>query len=116
MAMYLMGYAALRFFVESLRIDPAHEIAGLRVNTWMSIIVFIAAAAWLAWESKHHAEPVPAFAGGPEGSAEEAEAAEEVPTDPTDETAGDEGIDEPVPADQLVEGMATTEEPAAPHE
>ena len=27
-----------RFFVELLRIDPAHEIAGLRLNAWMSLI------------------------------------------------------------------------------
>jgi prolipoprotein diacylglyceryl transferase len=53
MAMYLMGYAVLRFFVESLRIDPANEILGLRVNSWMSILVFAGSAAWLAWESRH---------------------------------------------------------------
>jgi prolipoprotein diacylglyceryl transferase len=47
MAMYLMGYAALRFAVESLRIDPANEILGLRVNTWMSMVVFAGAAVYL---------------------------------------------------------------------
>ena len=68
MAMYLMGYATLRFFVENLRIDPANEIAGLRVNAWMSIIVFVAAAAWLGWESRHHAEPALALDGATLGS------------------------------------------------
>ncbi len=47
MAWYLAGYAALRFVVESLRIDDANEIAGLRVNTWMSIIVFTGAVGYL---------------------------------------------------------------------
>lgn len=52
MAMYLLGYAVLRFLVESLRIDYANEIAGLRVNTWMSMIVFVGALGWLVWDSR----------------------------------------------------------------
>jgi prolipoprotein diacylglyceryl transferase len=48
MAVYLAGYALLRFGVESLRIDAANEILGLRVNTWVSAIVFVAAAGYLA--------------------------------------------------------------------
>ena len=31
-----------RFFEELLRIDPAHEFAGLRLNFWVSIVVFVA--------------------------------------------------------------------------
>ncbi|CAB4804207.1 MAG: prolipoprotein diacylglyceryl transferase [Actinobacteria bacterium] len=52
LAMYLVGYSALRFGVESLRIDRANEIAGLRVNTWVSMIVFVGAVAWLVWDSR----------------------------------------------------------------
>jgi prolipoprotein diacylglyceryl transferase len=47
MAWYLAGYGALRFGTESLRIDEANKIAGLRINTWMSIIVFVGAAGYL---------------------------------------------------------------------
>ena len=47
MAVYLCGYSLLRFGVESLRIDPANEILGLRVNTWVSAIVFAGAAGYL---------------------------------------------------------------------
>lgn len=54
-AMYLLGYSVLRFGTESLRIDRANEIAGLRVNTWMSMIVFAAAIAWLLWDSRREA-------------------------------------------------------------
>jgi len=39
-AVYVAGYTAMRFFIEGLRIDRSHEIAGLRWNQWMSIIVF----------------------------------------------------------------------------
>ena len=55
MAMYLMGYAALRFGVESLRIDPANKLAGLRVNTWVSMIVFVAAGVWLISDARRAA-------------------------------------------------------------
>ena len=47
-ALYVGGYAVGRFLVESLRIDNANRILGLRVNTWTSIVVFVAVALFLA--------------------------------------------------------------------
>jgi prolipoprotein diacylglyceryl transferase len=41
---YVAGYAAGRFWVESLRIDPATELWGVRVNLWISGAALIAAA------------------------------------------------------------------------
>ena len=32
--------------MELLRIDPAHEIAGLRLNAWMSLIGIVAGTTW----------------------------------------------------------------------
>ena len=32
-----------RFWIELLRIDPAHRIGGLRINDWVSVFVFAAA-------------------------------------------------------------------------
>ena len=46
--MYVAGYALGRFFIERLRIDFAHTIAGLRVNEWLSIVVFAAATIAIA--------------------------------------------------------------------
>lgn len=46
--LYVMGYTLARFFIERLRIDEAHQIAGMRLNEWTSILVFIAAAAAFA--------------------------------------------------------------------
>jgi len=40
---YIAAYCVGRLFTESLRIDAAHTIAGLRVNIWMSMFVAIAA-------------------------------------------------------------------------
>jgi prolipoprotein diacylglyceryl transferase len=45
--LYIGGYAVGRFLVESLRIDNANRILGLRVNIWTSIIVAVAVAAFL---------------------------------------------------------------------
>lgn len=42
-AAYLAWYTAGRFWIESLRIDSAHHILGLRLNMWTSIIIFIGA-------------------------------------------------------------------------
>lgn len=47
---YIAAYCVGRFFIESLRIDTAHTIAGLRVNVWMSILVAVGAA-FLFWRA-----------------------------------------------------------------
>lgn len=39
--LYSAGYTAMRFFIEGLRIDKAHEAGGLRLNQWVSIVVFV---------------------------------------------------------------------------
>ena len=42
---YVMTYTAGRFVVENLRSDTANHILGMRVNSWVSIIVFLLALA-----------------------------------------------------------------------
>jgi prolipoprotein diacylglyceryl transferase len=39
--LYAAGYTAFRFVMEEMRIDPAHTIGPLRVNAWVSIVVFV---------------------------------------------------------------------------
>jgi prolipoprotein diacylglyceryl transferase len=46
-ALYVAAYTVGRFWIESLRIDDAHKFFGLRLNDWTSIIVFVAACAYL---------------------------------------------------------------------
>jgi prolipoprotein diacylglyceryltransferase len=48
-ALYVMLYTAGRFWIEALRIDDVNEIAGFRLNNYVSLIVFLAATAWFAW-------------------------------------------------------------------
>ncbi len=47
LAWYAAGYTFLRFFVEGLRVDPAREAGGLRLNQWVSIVVFVASVIWI---------------------------------------------------------------------
>jgi hypothetical protein len=47
---YILGYGIGRLWVESLRIDFANEIFGLRVNTWISFFAIIGGATWLFWK------------------------------------------------------------------
>ena len=44
-ALYIVWYCFGRFFEELLRIDPSHHYLGLRLNAWVSIVVF-AGALW----------------------------------------------------------------------
>ena len=43
-SLYVAWYCFGRFFEELLRIDPAHHIAGLRINAWVSAILFFGAS------------------------------------------------------------------------
>lgn len=43
--LYVAGYCVGRFWWEWLRVDPAHQILGMRVNSWVSIVVGVIALA-----------------------------------------------------------------------
>ncbi|HEV7933098.1 MAG TPA: prolipoprotein diacylglyceryl transferase [Actinomadura sp.] len=68
-ALYVAAYTIGRFWIESLRIDTAHHVMGMRLNDWTALIVFLGAAGYLlATRRRHGAENVtvePAYAGGP---------------------------------------------------
>lgn len=46
-ALYILGYTAGRVWIETLRIDEANLILGLRLNIWVSLVVLITASAYL---------------------------------------------------------------------
>jgi prolipoprotein diacylglyceryl transferase len=48
-ALYVSIYTFGRFFEELLRIDPAHEFGGLRLNAWVSIVLFVLSTAFFVW-------------------------------------------------------------------
>jgi prolipoprotein diacylglyceryl transferase len=52
-ALYVSIYTFGRFFFENLRIDDAHEILGLRVNAWVSLVLFVFGVGWFLWLGRH---------------------------------------------------------------
>jgi prolipoprotein diacylglyceryl transferase len=96
LAGYVMGYTFGRFFVEALRDDHANRIAGMRVNSWVSILVFLAA---LAWFLRNRGKPRSVAGPGAEG----ADSPDDVPGENAART------DEP----PLDEPAAATAEPAS---
>ena len=70
-AMYVVGYAAGRFWIEGLRIDPAHTFGGLRLNQWVAAIAAVAAALYLALDWARHRDPDAAPMAEPETEADE---------------------------------------------
>lgn len=45
-ALYVTGYSAFRIFEESIRVDPAHYIFGLRLNFYVACLLTIVGAVW----------------------------------------------------------------------
>ena len=48
-ALYIAGYGLGRLWVESLRIDPATVLMGMRVNIWMSLVIIAGGLLWFIW-------------------------------------------------------------------
>jgi prolipoprotein diacylglyceryl transferase len=51
--LYVAYYCFGRFFEELLRVDPAHHFAGLRLNAWVSIVVFVVSVVAFVWVQRH---------------------------------------------------------------
>ncbi len=62
-SLYIAYYALIRFFMELLRIDPAKHFAGLRLNAWVSIVVFVCAWTFFVWWQLISGRNVPAPVG-----------------------------------------------------
>ena len=53
-ALYVAAYTVGRFWIEGLRIDPAHDFLGLRINEWTSVLVFLGAVAYVVISARKH--------------------------------------------------------------
>ena len=85
---YVMIYTLGRLWIELVRIDPASIVLGLRINVWVSILVFVGAlAAFLVLGRRYRGEPA-----GERPTADPADDAEDA--DPADPVAGDAGTDD----------------------
>jgi prolipoprotein diacylglyceryl transferase len=113
-ALYVGGYGLGRFLVESLRIDNANRILGLRVNIWTSIIAFVGIALFLAIRGLKRRpgdsyEPyLDGHRFGEDAPADDAEAAD-VETDPE----ADRDVDEVPDADEITDADEVGERESA---
>jgi prolipoprotein diacylglyceryl transferase len=59
-SLYVSIYTFGRFFEELLRIDPAHHFAGLRLNAWVSIVLFVLSTGFFVyWQFFRRGEAPP---------------------------------------------------------
>ncbi len=56
-ALYVAWYTSARFFLEFLRTDDAHELFGMRLNSYVSLALFAAALAALVWSQRREEGP-----------------------------------------------------------
>jgi len=93
-ALYVAAYTFARFWIEGLRIDPANKIAGLRVNEWVSLLLFAAAMASFFWPSRGKPEPEPEASALVTGAEPGGAAADDAPLE-RDPVAGTDRSGEP---------------------
>jgi prolipoprotein diacylglyceryl transferase len=105
-ALYVAAYTAGRGWIESLRIDTAHRFFGLRLNDYVSIVVFLVAVAYLIKRRGVHDvayQPVGAERVSLTKPADTAKEATGVPASglaAPSETTGTDGSAEPEPPDE----------------
>jgi phosphatidylglycerol---prolipoprotein diacylglyceryl transferase len=58
-AAYIALYCVGRFGEELLRIDPAHHIAGLRLNAWVSLLGIVVGVTWYVLSQRRGREAPP---------------------------------------------------------
>lgn len=52
LAWYVVGYTAIRFFIEGLRIDEAKEFGSFRLNQWVSLVAFAIAVGFIIVDAR----------------------------------------------------------------
>jgi prolipoprotein diacylglyceryl transferase len=85
--LYIAGYFLGRLWVESLRIDTANTIAGLRLNEWTAILVGVGALLVLAWRGRvSEPRPIMAASGSVSGPPWTGEGADHGADDPASDS------------------------------
>jgi prolipoprotein diacylglyceryl transferase len=112
-ALYVMGYCVGRFWIEYLRVDPTHEILGLRLNNWTALVVFLGALAYFVWAGQRldtfSSRVVPE--GEDEGTQMIAAETEEEEPDTVLSTETPEKEEEPVSSRSSLSGQSTETTP-----
>lgn len=92
-ALYVAGYTVGRAWIEYLRIDPAHQFLGIRLNDWTALAVLLAALTYLWLTRGRGREELGEPAGDGQPAADEPTAADRGDDESTDDADGgkDEG-------------------------
>jgi len=56
-ALYVLIYSIGRLWIETLRIDPSHELAGVRLNVWVAGLAILASGAFFVWWQRSWRRP-----------------------------------------------------------
>ncbi|HXF97209.1 MAG TPA: prolipoprotein diacylglyceryl transferase [Gaiellaceae bacterium] len=51
-ALYVLLYSAGRAWIETLRVDPSHEIAGVRLNVYVAALAVLLSAVFIVWRER----------------------------------------------------------------
>lgn len=100
-ALYVAGYTAGRFWIELMRTDEARLVFGVRINVWVSVLVFLGAVFYFVWARRlGEREDLAALRAGPApdeeaAAADDDEGSEEEPDDTEDQPADEESESEP---------------------
>jgi len=65
--LYVAWYTFARTFLELDRTDPAHEFLGLRINVYVSILLFVASIVAFVWSQRREDEPAQPPRSAPAG-------------------------------------------------
>jgi prolipoprotein diacylglyceryl transferase len=108
-ALYITGYSAFRIYEEYLRIDFSEHFLGMRLNSWVAIILTIAGLTWFITNQRR-----PALVDGPtEDSGEPAPEDTSASHSEPDQPSGDA---EPAPASPEAAEDAAADKPASADE
>jgi prolipoprotein diacylglyceryl transferase len=47
--LYVLLYSLGRVWIETIRIDPSHEIAGVRLNVYVAVVAIVLSSAFVVW-------------------------------------------------------------------
>jgi prolipoprotein diacylglyceryl transferase len=116
-ALYVAGYTAGRTWIELMRTDEATHIFGVRINVWVSLVVFLGAVFYFVWAKRlGEREDLTALTATDEESdeAEEEAAAAADGTEDAEDAADEAPAAEEEPANVPATGKSEDdEEPAA---
>jgi prolipoprotein diacylglyceryl transferase len=106
-AVYVMGYTLGRTWIEMMRTDEANHVFGMRINVWVSILVFLGAAVYFVLARRKGDREDPATLRGKDAPPLDDEPGEAAAPADEDDAASAEKDDE-----DAEDGDATVADPA----